>query len=413
MVGLMYGSRKLVWLLALLCLPVAAQNIPDAPVPKNPQPSQFPDDAPQAPKNVRPDDPPPVASSTPVPNAPAKGTDGVSTSRSELPLFVSRVNFVQVPVTVFDTAGHMVAGLGPADFAVYEDGVQQKLRFFTSDPFPLTAAVVVDTQLPPSTMKKINESLPALIGAFSEFDEVALYRYGHTVTQVSGFSGAASVTTATLNRIKRATNNEAGPPGVFGPLASGPTINGHDINDPNAPGITAAGAPPPQKEFYVLNDAILRAAQDLSKRDRSRRKIIFVVSDGRELGSVASFDEVKRVLLSNNITIYGMGVDTAAMPLYDKLGRIRVPGFGTANILPRYAADTGGDMYDAFDRQAIEQAYAKLTDIARNQYTLGYNAPATASSTYRAIVVNVHRPNLRVRAKDGYYPLPPQPATSR
>ena len=162
------------------------------------------------------------------------------------------------------------------------------------------------------------------------------------------------------------------------------------------------------REFYVLNDAILRAAQDLSKREKSRRRIIFVISDGRELGSTASYDEVKKILLSNNISVYGVGVDTAAIPIYDKAGRIRVPGFGTANILPRYVSDTAGDMMAEFDRQGIEQAYAKIADTARNQYTLGYTTQATKSSAFRTIDVRVLRPNLNVFAKQGYYPLPPQ-----
>jgi VWFA-related protein len=289
---------------------------------------------------------------------------------------------------------------------VYEDGVPQKLRFFSSDSFPLTAAVVIFTDLPISSMKKVNQSLPALIGAFSQYDEVALYRYGHTVSQVSTFTAADNVPTTTIARVK-GTGRQGGPPAIFGPLAQGPSINGHPA-DPGQPGPQVANLPPPVQESFVLNDAILRAAQDLSRRDRSRRKIIFVVSDGRELGSVANFDEVRKVLLSNNIAVYAMGVDTAAIPVYDKLGRLRVPGFGWANILPKYANATGGDAFAEFDRQSIELAYAKITSMARNQYTLGYNAKATPSSAYRSIDVRVHRPNLVVTAKEGYYPLPTQ-----
>jgi len=132
------------------------------------------------------------------------------------------------------------------------------------------------------------------------------------------------------------------------------------------------------------------------------------VSDGREQGSNAGYDEVRRILLANGISVYGVGVDTAAIPIYDKANRIRVPGFGTGNILPRYAADTGGDMMAEFDRQGIEQAYAKIADTARNQYTLGYTTQATKSSSFRPIEVRVLRPNLNVIAKQGYYPLPPQ-----
>jgi VWFA-related protein len=401
----MVSFRKWLVTLGLVVLPlVAQQNIPDAPKPKNPAPAQFPDDAPPAPKNTRPDTPEAAPASTPSPSsAQQTRTSDIATSRNDLYTFAVRVNFVQVPVTVKDSSGHLVTGLGPKDFTVYEDGQPQQLRFFTSDPFPLSAAVVVDTDLPSTTMKKVNETLPALIGAFSQFDEVALYRYGHTVQQVTSFAGAENVSAGTLNKIKR-PGREGGPPMVGGGPFShpGPMINGHEAD----PSVQPSAVPAPVQESYVLNDAILRAAQDLARRDKTRRKIIFVISDGREIGSRARFDEVAKVLLSNDIQVYALGVDTAAIPIYDRMNRIRFPGFGYGNILPKYASATAGETFAAFDRGTIEEAYSRITDRARNQYTLGYNARATASSSYRSIEVRVHRPNLNVIAKQGYYPLP-------
>ena len=391
----------------------AQQNIPDAPKPKVPtQPSQFPDDAPPAPANAHPE-PTPAAAPAPAstPQASSLPQSDLITSRNDLPRVIVATNFVQVPVTVTDSSGHLVSGLGPRDFSVYEDGVRQQLKFFTSDPFPISAAIVLNTDLPASTLRKVNETLPALIGAFSDFDEVALYRYGHTVQQVSAFSGAGSISTTTIAKIKR-PGREGGPPMIGGPLGvgSGPSINGHEA----VPGQTNnPQAPPPIQEAFVLNDAILKAAQDLSHRDKARRRIIFVISDGRESGSTASYDQVRKVLLSNNIAVYAMGVDTAAIPIYDRLNRVRLPGFGYGNILPRYVSDTAGEMYSAFDRGTIEQAYGRLTDMARNQYTLGYTTRATASSAYRTIEVRVHRPRLTVTAKQGYYPLPPQRPQAR
>ena len=92
-------------------------------------------------------------------------------------------------------------------------------------------------------------------------------------------------------KTERGRNN--GLPVLSGPLApNGPIINGIPVGSPTEPVYT------PPKEAHVLNDAILRAALDLSKRDRTRRKIIFVISDGRELGSKASYRDVLRVLLS-------------------------------------------------------------------------------------------------------------------
>ena len=421
MLRLTLGKKGLICALAVVSLPVLSQQtLPDGPKPKDaqsspqkvpdaPQPKpQFPDNAPPAPINTHPSQPEATPTPTPQATRPTPGQGGVVNARDDLYKMSVAVNFVQVPVRVKDASGKLVSGLTSNDFKVYEDGVLQQLKFFTADAFPLSAAIVIDTDLPSSTMKKVNESLPALIGAFSEVDEVALYRYGHTVQQISGFAGAASVSTASVNRIKR-PGRQGGPPMTGGPFGGGPSINGHSVNDPNANGGKAGDVQTPPREYYVLNDAILRAAQDLSKRDKTRRRIIFVISDGREQGSNAGYDEVKRILLANDISVYGVGVDTAAIPIYDKANRIRVPGFGTGNILPRYVSDTAGDMMAEFDRQGIEQAYAKISDTARNQYTLGYTTQATKSSAFRSIDVRVLRPNLNVVAKEGYYPLPPQP----
>lgn len=393
--------------LGLLATIGMAQNIPDAPQPKNVPPANPFPDAPQAPKNNHAPDQPTTPNPTAQPDQPKQqpNADGVSTSRDDLPVFTSRVSFVEVPVTVKDGSGRLKEGLGPKDFTIYEDGVPQKLSFFNSDPFPLSVAIVVDTNLPAGSMKKVNETLPALIGAFSEFDEVALYRYGTTVHEVSAFTGATQVSTGELENLKR-PGRQGGPPVLGGPMGpQGPTVNGRPV-DPSIPTVYTT---PPQ-EANVLNDAILRAAQDLSRRQKGgRRRIIFVISDGREYGSTARYDEVRKLLLSQNISVYALGVDVAAMPVYDKLNRIRLPGFGYGDILPKYASDTGGETFAEFDKHAIEQAYAKATEFARNQYTLGYNTKVTLSSSYHSIDVHVHLMNLVVIAKSGYYALPPAP----
>jgi len=408
------GVIKLACACVALCLPlIAQQQVPDAPQPKIPPSGQFPEGAPPAPKNTHPEEPAATPTPMPLPAATPAQRGGIATSRNDLPKFTVFTNFVQVPVTVKDSKGKPVPALRPEDFTIYEDGVPQKLVYMTSDPFPLSAAVVVDTDLPSQTMNKINDTLPALIGAFSEFDEVALYRYGHTVSQIAGFAGANNVSQASLNRMKRPGRND-GSPLIYGPMGGGggPTINGHE----GVPGQTTgagAAAPAPVQEAYVLNDAILRAAQDLSKRPRDRRRIIFLISDGREAGSNAHYDEVKKFLLSQNIQVYALGVDTAAIPIYDQLNRIRLPGFGTGNILGKYASDTAGETFAKFDRASIEQAYSQITSMARNQYTLGYTTRATPASTYRTIDVHVHRPGLEVIAKKGYYSVPPPPRTQQ
>ncbi len=369
------------------------ETLPSAPEPQNNAPAPTP--APPPPQISQPQRP---ATPQGPASQPPQGITGTS-SRDEMYTLVKQVNFVVVPVTVKDDSGRLVDGLVKNDFSVYESGVLQNLTLFSSDPFPLSAAVVLDIDLPQKTISTINDSMSALVGAFSQFDEVAFFTYGDTVARRLNFAAANEQLATAMKRVKP-RGNTAGVPDIGGPFGSGPSINNIPVNP------QTAHVPTPPKESHVLNDAILAAALDLSHRPRERRKIIFVISNGRENGSRASYAEVLKVLLSDNIMVYAVEVSDAAMPGIRNLGSIHVPGLGYSNILPKYAAATGGEVFPELSAQAIESAYSRLAADARNQYTLGYTAKATKSNDYRSIEVRVHRPNLLVHAKDGYYPLP-------
>ena len=315
---------------------------------------------------------------------------------------------VMVPVTVKDSQGRMVGGLQPKDFSVLEGGQPQKLNFFTSDPFALSAAVIFDTGMPDVGLRKVQETLSALQGAFSQFDEVAVYTYSSTVGRVSDFAAAGNQLTAVLNEVKGYSGANNGPPVTSGPLGpQGPMINGLPVGGPAA---TPVNTPPIVAR--VLNDAILLAARDLSKRPREHRKIIFIISDGREMGSTASYKDTLKVLLTQNITVYAIGVEGAAIPVYDRLQRIHLPKtraiMGYSDILPKYVFATGGGtVYGELEEGDIERAYADAIGDARYQYTLGYISKPGIGG-YRQIEVRVRGrgSDLKVYAKDGYYPLP-------
>ena len=106
-------------------------------------------------------------------------------------IFRMTKNLVLVPVTVKDPNGRLVEwSCWPKDFAVQENGQDANLKFFTSDPFALSAAVIFDTGMPDVGLRKIQETLSALQGAFSQFDEVAFYTYSSTVGRVDRFRPA-------------------------------------------------------------------------------------------------------------------------------------------------------------------------------------------------------------------------------
>jgi VWFA-related protein len=228
---------------------------------------------------------------------------------------------------------------------------------------------------------------------------------------VSDFTTVGNQLTAVLNEVKSYSGTNNGPPVTSGPLGpQGPIINGVPMGSPVDPVST------PPRVARVLNDAILLAARDLSKRPRDRRKIIFIISDGQEQRSIASYKDTLKVLLTQNITVYAVGVEGAAIPVYDRLERIHLPKtrglMGYSDILPKYVSATGGEVYGELTRANIERAYGAAIGEARNQYTLGYT-PKAGIGGYRQIEVRVRRPEVKVYAKDGYYPLPTPLSSSR
>jgi VWFA-related protein len=408
------------------------QSIPDAPSAVQP-PAALPQPppTPQSETQNAPTSPPPAANQPPpregqpvedIPPGPrpplnvktvpqGAATPETSDSQDQLFKIVTNVNQVMVPVTVKDDSGHLIGGLLSKDFTVKENGKKQTLNFFTSDPFALSAAIIFDLGMKDVDVQKVNHTFPALEGVFSPFDEISIYSYSNVVGEISSWTGVGEKLTARFEGLATASGRNNGPPVVDGPFGpQGPTINNMPV-DPN-PGITASAT---QQESHVLNDAILRAAIDLSKRPRERRKVIFIISDGREYRSQASYRDVLKVLLSNNIMVYGIGVGGSAIPIYDKVSKLHLPRFGYSDILPKYAGATGGEVFNELTRTGLEDAYSRLMGDARNQYTLGYVSHEPAVGQHNEVEVLVDQPSCKrssirpcvdVTAKEGYYAMP-------
>jgi VWFA-related protein len=421
-----------------------SQNKPDQSIPDAPSTVQPPKPAPAAPESPSPGSQNSEGQSVPteppqeLPANQAPPRDGTTAGTSQTPTappvnvktvpeggatkqnasgqdeffkFSTTTNEVMIPVTVRGESGELVNGLLPKDFTVKEDGKKQTLKYFTSDPFALSTAIILDLGMKDVDVQRVNHTFTALQSVFSEFDEVSIYAYSNTVSRLLSWEAAGQKLSDALASVANVRGRNNGPPVTSGPLGpQGPTINNMPV-DAAAPTVYTA-----QQEAHVLNDAILKAALDLGKRDKSRRKVIFVVSDGREYRSDASYRDVLRVLLSNNIILYGVGVGGSAIPGYNKVEKLHIPRFGYSDILPKYVNATGGEVSNELTRTGIEDAYARLIGYARNQYTLGYVTQAPTSGAYRSIEVLVDRPSCKrssirpcvdLTAKDGYYAAPP------
>jgi VWFA-related protein len=343
----------------------------------------------QAPK---PDDGPP-------PEVPAPG-EGVKAFT-----LVVNTNFVEVPFTVKDNKGRLVPGLTWRDVRVYENGLRQQMSLFTVDPFPLSVALVIDQSLTFDNMTKVNNALGALQGAFTPYDEVAVFTYNNGPRLVTDFTaGPSARLTQALDRSK-ATGRE--PLQVLGgPMSQTTTLNGYQFDPNTAPVRNNPGMElNPPREPHTLNDAILAAATALSKARSGRRRVIYVISDGKEYGSTAKYRDVLRYLETNQIAVYGTLVGDSSLPVVGFLDRVHIPLTMRDNLLHSYVVATGGD-YDAeFRQRGIETSFAKIAEQVRTQYTVGYYTHEPfIDGKYRSLEVKVMRPNLQVSAKSGYYP---------
>jgi VWFA-related protein len=316
-----------------------------------------------------------------------------------------QTNFVELPFTVKDSKGRAVPGLTWRDVRVYENGLRQKMDLFTVDPFPLSVALVIDQSMTYDNMARVNNSLEAVQGAFTSYDEVAVFTYNNGPRMVTDFTaGPSARLTQALVRSKGTGREPLQVQG--GPLSQTTNINGYQFDPNTAPVRNRQGIDLTiPKEPHTLNDAILAAATALAKTRPGRRRIVYVISDGKEYGSTAKYREVLKYLQTNKIAVYGTLVGDSSLPVIGFMDRMHIPLTMRDNLLHTYVNDTGGD-YDAeFRQRGIEDSFAKIAEEVRAQYTVGYYTHEPfIDGKFRTTEVRVLRPNLQIFTKKGYFP---------
>lgn len=422
-------NKQIVWTAALALAAMAAtaayaqQPIPDAPRPQTlpdlrtitPAAPAVPETAAASPNNDKTgDDFQKTAPGTSLPTgaaAPGQEQDdnmGAPPPPASRDSYVERVqvNLVEVPFIVKDSKGQQVPGLTWRDVRVYENNQRLPIAFMTSDPFPLSVAIVIDQSVTDDTMARINAALGSLPEAFSPFDEVSLYTYNNGVKQVTPATGSRSARLQMALEISKARGRDPVMP-LGGPLSVGISKNGMPV-DPNTTGRRLGATTAfekPEKEFHTLFDAVLAAATETAKAERGRRRIVYVISDGKEYGSKAKQAEVVKYCLTNKIAIWGTLVGDSSVPVLGFLDRIHLPYTMRDNALTHLSSATAGQLDSEFARAGIEKSFNRIASEARNAYTLAYYShEPLIDGKYRKIDVRVMRPGLQVIAKDGYWP---------
>jgi VWFA-related protein len=302
------------------------------------------------------------------------------------------VNQVVVPVTVKDGSGKLVPDLRRDEFRIFEDNVEQKIVYFGVDPTPISMVLLIDNDLKSKDAKQVSESLRSIVAGLSLNDEAFVCRFDQFFHEGKGFVNDQDKLLTELKRTRLEVEPSTGPSSAA--IANSPSINGHSATG-DAPNIAGAMINIKGQPTKALDDAVYAAAQLLRDRDpeRQRRKIIFLISDGMNgpKFNVNNYDTVLKELLRYNIAVYGVGVGSA---FFER----------RFERLSKYAHDTGGDVYYGLKSRAMEELYSRVTEEARNQYTLAYAPSGTdRGAEYHSIEVRVRREGLTILTREGYY----------
>jgi len=124
------------------------------------------------------------------------------------------------------------------------------------------------------------------------------------------------------------------------------------------------------------------------------RKILVVYTDGGDSSSVLTLPEPITLLKASNVTVHAIGLVTHT-------GSARSMMEMTLRQLTEV---TGGQAFFPMAMKDVESAYDKVLAEINGQYHLGYLPANTArDGAWRKVEIRVTRPDLRVRARKGYY----------
>lgn len=267
---------------------------------------------------------------------------------------VVRVNtdLVVVNVTVRDASGKYAHGLHGSDFKLLEDGREQTISNFTAEETPFAAVVLLDfSGSMESRVSMARSAAIRFLDGLRDDDVAEVYRFDSEVEQLQDFSPSRDLA-----------------PTAFGMKAKGMT---------------------------VLNDAVLRAAIDLSHRPEKRRAIV-VLSDGQDTRSSASMDKALTAALGAGVTIYTVDMsDPSTSSTQDRAQ-------GTA-ALRHFADKSGGRYIPSPGGRALREAFTGIVEELSNQYTLTYRPQNQArDGRWREIEIKLSKPDLKARTRKGY-----------
>jgi Ca-activated chloride channel family protein len=275
-------------------------------------------------------------------------------NQSEVFVFKTQVREVILHATVVDEQRRLVTNLDRPAFTAFENGVPQATTSFHREDVPVAMGIVVDNS---GSMRenrdKVNQAVLNLIRAGNPQDQTFVVNF-------SGDSYLDQDFTSNVDLLQQALQK-----------------------------ISTLGS-------TALYDAIVASAVHLKNNRRLERKVLLVITDGRDNASQETLLEaMRRLQQENGPTLYAIGL------LGDELQK------SDTGALQSLAEVTGGVAFFPKRLDEVDDITRTVARDIHSQYTIGYK-PTNHSNDggYRAIEVRAQSPGRRkltVRTRSGYY----------
>jgi Ca-activated chloride channel family protein len=267
------------------------------------------------------------------------------------------VNLVNVLFTVTNKKKRLVLGLNKNDFQVFEDNKPQTITFFGQESnLPLRIGVLIDTS------NSIRERLQFEKQAAIDFLNTAV-RPGEDEAFVVGFDVEPQLLqdyTDDVNKLSDAIRDLAagGGTGLFDAIYY-------------ACKQKMIYSPPPQP--YL-------------------RRVLIVISDGRDNESQHSLDEALAMAQRAEATIFAISTNRSGI---EERGD---------KVLKELADQTGGRAFFPFEASDLAASFQEIAKELRSQYSLAYVSTNTVhDGSFRRIRIKPLEKGLVVRARAGYF----------
>jgi Ca-activated chloride channel homolog len=267
-------------------------------------------------------------------------------------------DMVTLTVTVTDTYGRFVTGLGQNAFSITDDKTQQEITFFSDEDAPVSLGVVFDVSgsMSGDKIAKAREALAKFIDTSHARDEYFLI----------GFNNRAQLL------MDRTRNSDS----LLEKLTFVQT-----------------------KGQTALYDATYLGVERVSRGTHPKRAIL-LISDGQDNSSRYTFTELRRLLKESDVIIYAIGiVDGHDESQLGYTGRAILEELSGVSGGKAFFPSTSAEMNDTFERIALE---------LRTQYSIGYRPSNFANDgKWHKLKIKVQPPRgfprLFVRGREGYY----------